>query len=412
MKDIVVVAVSGRALAQSAAKSGARIRVLDAFADRDTREVADAVNVAAAGAIALDPERLFAALGPPAASPQDCAIVVGSGFERHPELLERLARHGTLCANDPDIVAALKDPELSAELLRALGWEVPETRRAPPSDPRGWLQKEVGGAGGVHVRQAEGAPFSARTYYQRQLPGRPLSVTFLADGERALVLGYNAQSFRAAGNAPFCYAGAATCSVDRSVADTVQERLDRLVRVTGLRGLNGLDFLLEGGHLAALEVNPRPVATFELYEADFPEGLVHWHIRSFAGPVPSFSGRIPQRDTGARAYAIVYAEHPLQIPDNAAFPVWCRDLPIGGSSIGPGAPVVSVFAEGDSEEVAQRILQGRQAEVRRLLARWEVRSTSKTASAAGDVNDVVEGRPVGLDPRATDAVGTCGNSYP
>jgi len=370
--QIVVIAVAGRALAQSAAKTGCRVRVLDAFADRDTRAVSEATCVAPDQAIALDPVRLFAALGTPVPQSGERVLVPGSGLERTPELLDRLAVYGRLCANDAEIVAALKQPELAAELLRALGWSVPETQRAVPEDPHAWLQKEIGGAGGVHVREADCAPARPGAYYQRRAPGRPISVTFLADAERAWVLGFNAQSFHAIGNAPFCYAGASTCTLPLGLAAEVQARLNRLVRVAGLRGLNGLDFLLDGASMIALEVNPRPTATFELYEEDFPEGLVAWHVLSFAGPVPEFGERLTPRPVGSRSYAVVYAGRALHVPDDVDFPEWCRDLPNGGSSIGAGAPVLSVFAAGENDAAAQRCLEQRKEEVRRMLLRWHV----------------------------------------
>ena len=158
---LVVVAISGRALAQSAAKTGSRVVVLDAFGDRDTRAIAEVVCVGADEGVAIDPGRLIAALG---AEPRGSglAIVVGSGFEGTPELASRLARYGRVYANDPAVVAALKDPEIGIALLRASGWRVPPTQREPPADRRGWLQKQTGGAGGTHVRPAGHARGAAR----------------------------------------------------------------------------------------------------------------------------------------------------------------------------------------------------------------------------------------------------------
>jgi predicted ATP-grasp superfamily ATP-dependent carboligase len=376
-EEILIVAISGRALAQSAARTGCRVRVLDAFADRDTQALAETVCVGADGAIALDGEKLFAALDALDTQGQRRAIVAGSGFERSPQTLDPLAAYGTLCANDADIVAALKDPELAAELLRALGWQVPETRCEPPADPRGWLQKEIGGAGGVHVRRAHRASAHARAYYQREAPGRALSVTFLADAQQAWVLGFNALAFRTMGDAPFCYAGASTCSVEAALEREVQARLDRLVRVTGLRGLNGLDFLLDGRDVCALEVNPRPTATFELYDPDYAQGLVDWHVRSFAGLLPGFPGQPAEGQRPARACAIVYAEQVVRVPCDAELPSWCRDLPAGGNAIQAGAPVLSVFAEARSEVLVQRLLQQRQQDVQLLLERWQADAPSE-----------------------------------
>ncbi len=367
-EEILIVAISGRALAQSAARTGRRVRVLDAFADRDTQLFAQALCVAADAAIALDDDKLFAALD--ALDGRSRTIVAGSGFERLPHTLDRLSGYGTLCANDADLVRALKDPELGAEMLRALGWQVPETRRDPPADPCGWLQKEIGGAGGVHVRRAGQAAPHGRAYYQREVAGRPVSVTFLADARRAWVLGFNALRVRGVDASPFCYAGAATCSLEPALEREVQARLDRLVRLTGLRGLNGVDFLVDGSELCALEVNPRPTATFELYDPDYAEGLVAWHVRSFAEPCIDFPARPASGRRAARACAIVYAEHALCVPAGAQFPAWCRDVPVTGSRIVPGAPVLSVFAEASDEAAVERLLGERRSQVLQRLERW------------------------------------------
>jgi uncharacterized protein len=367
---LVVVAISGRALAQSAAKTHSRVVVLDAFGDRDTRAIAEVVRVGADEGFAVDPDRLVAAL---AAEPRGSglAIVVGSGFEGTPELASRLARYGRLYANDPAVVAALKDPELGIALLRASGWRVPLTQREPPADRRGWLQKQTGGAGGTHVRPARHAAAGPGLYFQREIPGQPLSVTFLADGDRAYCLGFNRLRVEALGDASYCYAGAiAGIGLPHPLRVQAQSSLDRLVRVTGLRGLAGLDFLLDGDGMTALEVNPRPTATFELYDDDFPAGLVHWHLASFERPVPEF-GELLGRGAGThRAVGVVYARGPITVPDNVSFPSWCRDLPCVGSIIAADAPVLSVIAEAASSGEAEREIDARSRSARELVARW------------------------------------------
>ena len=367
---LVVVAISGRALAQSAAKSRSRVVVLDAFGDRDTRAIAEVVRVGADDGVAIDPGRLIAALG---AEPRGSglAIVVGSGFEGTPELASRLARYGRVYANDAAVVAALKDPEIGIALLRASGWRVPPTQREAPADRRGWLQKQTGGAGGTHVRPARHAAAGRGRYFQREIPGQPLSVTFLADGDRAYCVGFNRLRVEALGDASFCYAGAiAGIGLPPALRAQAQSFLDRLVRVTGLRGLAGLDFLLDGDRMTALEVNPRPTATFELYDDDFPAGLVPWHLASFERPVPEF-GELLGRGVGThRAIGVVYARDPVTVPGNASFPSWCRDLPCAGGTIAADAPVLSVFAEAASSEHAEREIDARSRSARELVARW------------------------------------------
>lgn len=367
---LAVVAISGRALARSAAKTGRSIVVFDAFGDRDTRATAEVVCVGADEGIALDPQRLTAAL---AAEGPGLSILLGSGFEGAPQLASRLAAHGRLYANDPMVVGALKDPELGIALLGACGWPVPVTQWEPPAEADGWLEKAAGAAGGTHVRRVgRGRDHRNRkAYFQRVVPGHPLSVTFLADGDRAYCLGFNHLRVEAVGDASFCFAGAvANIEMPPDLRAQAQSRLDRLVRATGLRGLAGLDFMLDGDRMTALEVNPRPTATFELYDDDFEGGLVKWHLASFERPVPEFEELLSQGTSTPRAIGIVYARDTVTVPRDASFPSWCRDLPCAGTLIPEGAPVLSVFAEAASSGAAEREIQARSRRVRELISMW------------------------------------------
>lgn len=361
---LTIVAISGRALAQSAARSGCALSVLDAFADRDTCAVAAVHCIRDDDAIALDHERMLRALQ---ALPQPRRILAGSGFERHPEWLDDLAELGVVYANDADLVRALKDPMLSAELMRAFDMPVPGVSLEPPADAEGWLQKEIGGAGGVHVRDAAESVHGADRYYQRRVDGRPLSATFLADGERCRVLGYNEQCVGRIGDCPYAWLGAITLDTPPSVAPLLEERLDRLVRLTGLRGLNGLDFMLDGAQWQVLEINPRPPATFDLYDERVEGGLVQWHLRSFGESIeamPRLSG-----ESGGAAVRIVFAASRLRVPDGVVWPAWCADLPVDGAVIPQGWPVLSVYARTKFAAV-RTLLEERVAAVEQLLAGW------------------------------------------
>src|SRR5689334_10788571 len=230
-RELVVIAISGRALAQSARRGAYQVRVLDVFADSDTQAAGPAISIARKRSFTLDPALMFAALEPAAGA----IVLPGSGFERSPQWLDRLAQTGTLAGNDADIVRALKEPLFFTQIMQAVGFSVPETRLDPPAEASGWLHKEIGAAGGLPVRSAAGSQHDASRYYQRVVPGRPLSATFLADGERAYLLGYNLQSIAAVGASPYCYVGASTCDVPASLQAQIEGGLDRLVRVTGLR---------------------------------------------------------------------------------------------------------------------------------------------------------------------------------
>jgi predicted ATP-grasp superfamily ATP-dependent carboligase len=363
---LLIAAVTGRALAASALRGGYGVVVLDCFADRDTRALARACRSAAAPGVArLDARGLLAAAAALAPPDRSAGLVYGSGFERRPRLLARLAAGRRLYGNAPAVVAAMKDPRRLFPLLRRLGIRHPETRFTAPGVATGWLIKQRGGAGGAHVRRA--GTGRAGDYYQRFERGRSLSALFLADGRRACVIGFNEQWVAAARpTLPFLYGGAVGgITLPPDVARDVRVRLDALVAATGLVGLNGLDFLLRGRppRWLALEVNPRPTATLQLYDADYPRGLFDWHLRACAGELPQRAAR----PRAARAHAIVYAPAAGYVSPALAFPRWCRDLPDPGVRFAAGAPVCTVLAAASDAARAAALVRRRQGLLERAL---------------------------------------------
>jgi predicted ATP-grasp superfamily ATP-dependent carboligase len=359
----LIVAVSGRALAASALRGGRRAAVLDCFADRDTRSLASACrSVVSSRGIRFDENALLRAAR--ALAPPPAALVYGSGFEGRAGLLARLARGRQLYGNAPEVVERVRDPARFFPLLDRLGIASPEVRLDRPGRADGWLVKRPGGAGGAHVRHAAASRRPADAYYQRFEPGRTLSVLFLADGERALILGANRQWTAAARlDRPFLYGGAVGgVSLPRAVDRDIHRRLDALVAATGLVGLNGLDFILQGNRWLALELNPRPTATMELYDPDYPRGLFGWHLRACRGRLPAG----PAAPRARRAHAVVFAAAPGRAA-GLKFPGWCRDVPMPGVRFGRGDPLCTIHAVARTGVDALALLRRRHARIERML---------------------------------------------
>jgi predicted ATP-grasp superfamily ATP-dependent carboligase len=363
---ILVVGVTGRALAASAARGGHPVVILDYFADRDTCALAFACrSVVSPRGLRFDRRRLLAAaeeLAPPA---QSAGLVYGSGFEGRIALLSRLASGRRLFGNTPEVVAAVRDPARFFPLLDRLGIHHPEVRFLPPADPLGWLVKQPGGAGGAHVRPADRPPGRAGAYFQRVMPGRACSALFLADGRRTCILGFSEQWHSPArAGLPYLYGGAVgQIPLPPTVEADLRARLDALVSATGLVGLNGIDFLLHEESWSVLEVNPRPTATMELYDPDYDRGLFDAHLRACRGELPATAA--PTR--AARASTIVHAALAWQVRDGFEFPEWCRDLPQPGTRCAPGDPVCTVFAEGGTTEQATTLVRERQRATERMI---------------------------------------------
>lgn len=356
---LLIAATSGRALAQSARRGGLRAAVLDCFADEDTRAAAAACRRVSGGQpLEFDAEALLRAADELAPAVRCAGVVYGSGFEDRPELLARLGAARRVFGNAPGTVAAAKEPSGFFALLAELGIDHPQWSAIPPARPEGWLAKRVGGSGGGHVRPAcAGERADARTYYQRFEAGRTLSALFLADGSRAQIVGFSEQ-FVADGASGFRFGGLIG---GLRLSDAVERRIgaiaDALARRLGLRGLNGIDFLQQEERLLMLELNPRPTAAIDLYDADHPGGLLARHLAACSGtPVPTIApGRAP------RGSAVVYAPAALSIEAHVRFPPWCSDLPATGTRIATGDPVCSVHASADSAGAVARLLRRRRA---------------------------------------------------
>lgn len=372
LKELVILAKSGRALAQSALKDGWRSWVVDSFGDVDTRACATGVTKVALAGDGLSERDTWDALCalPPGSR---AGLVYGSGVEAMPALLTRLTGRFEIIGNTVDVVRNVKEPRAFFARLTELGIAHPVTRFAPPDDQRRgnpthvWLVKRAAGSGGAHVCRWDGNPVeSPNHYFQQLLPGPAMSTLFVADGRRARIIGYNTQWRARHAVSPFTYGGAINrAGLSPSQRALIEGHVRALTEAFGLRGLNSLDFLVHGGRTLVLEINPRPGATCELYEPETPRGMLALHAQACDGELP---GTWISRRYRPRAQVVVYADRPYQVPVDMQWPHWCRDLPANGAGIPAHAPVCTVLAEGDDVERVTRLAAARREAVLNTLS--------------------------------------------
>lgn len=361
---VLVVARSARQLAAAARAAGCAPLAVDLFGDADTRSLAAASRVSpGARGFRFRPRRLLAdvaALAPPGGG---TPLVVGAGFEDAPALLASLAARYPLLGCAPRTFELLRRPRAFALLLDSL--EIPRPRLALARVPaRGrWLVKRAGEAGGWHVRAAAGGTALAPgEYAQALVPGRSLSVAFVAAADEVRVLGYAAHlCWPALGG--YGYAGAVGGAVlPIRLRRAIDAALAGLAAALGLRGLCGCDFVLTpAGEWSLLELNARPTATFDLLAA--PGAAFRAHLAACrGGPLPAWRAR-----AGCHAHAVCHAPVPIQIPDSIHWPDWVADRPGAGARLPRGAPICTVRAVGVSPEEARARLARRVARLWRLL---------------------------------------------
>jgi len=361
-KPVLIAAASGRALAAGARRAGYIPLVADGFGDEDT--LADAGrHIRVDFARPIDGERLISALQT-LADGCDCAgIVCGSGFEDRVDLLGTIGKRWPLLGNPPDTIARAKDPLDFAAACRAANIPHPETSLVPPVDLTGWLIKRIGGAGGWHVGSADKSEARNDIYFQRRVKGQAISAMLLGDGSSALVLGLSEQWTAPTPRYPFRYGGAVRpAPLPTDVRQAMFDAVGRLVAVMPLVGLNSADFVVDGDAIQLLEVNPRPGATFDLFE---PEGasLFALHVDACRGNLPL---SVPSH-RGAMAGAIVYAKRNIAAVPALNWPEWTADRPPAGTRIEIEQPVCSVFGRGETAIEAKQLVEQRSADMHALL---------------------------------------------
>jgi len=367
----LIISQSGRALAASAKRAGIDTHVIDLFADEDTYEVTLSNHSVTGFSGGNNAEALIEIVAEYTSNNPDLHIVIGSGFEECPELLAELEQRFSVIGNHSSVVSQVKDPSFFFKRLGELALPCPgffTNKDKPAESKKGILKKTIGGAGGGHVRHyKQGMTLDSTCYLQVFLQGKNYSVTFLADGNLFHVLGFN-ETWVCNENGDFTFAGAVSnANLSNELCLQVTDAIRQLVPSFNLKGLCSLDFIVEEtGQYSILELNPRPTATFELYEDK--ESLFVQHLAAFNGTMPEPEA-YSDHELGqglSRALRVLYARKNFTIP-RLQWPGWVNDRPKPGKAIASGEPICTICAAANSSGVAKAILKQRETMLKKLL---------------------------------------------
>jgi predicted ATP-grasp superfamily ATP-dependent carboligase len=332
---ILIVANSGRMLAQAAKIAGLRPLVIDVFADLDTRYYAEAFYPIPT----LSKQHLAPAIDYFIEQYAVAHVVYGSGFEYYPESLCYLDSQLTIVGNTPATFIKLHNKPDFFSVLDQLDISHPETVFTAPADANNWLVKPMQGQGGVNItRYHKNDTPELSVYWQKYQQGALHSVLFLADGQNLQIIGFNTQwSINLSETEEFIFSGIINNSLLLNKQKLrVTGWLKKIVPVLMLKGLNSLDFIQTDNDSYVLEINPRISASMQLYNAD----LLIRHVKASQGELPWYSFW----QQGYTAYQIVYAQQDVIIPDEFKWPKGYMDLPEPGSLIRAGQPICSIIA--------------------------------------------------------------------
>lgn len=384
-RPLLIIGASARAAAFSAVRAGLDPFCIDLFADADLAQICPVQK------IEFDyPESLVSLcrLQPPG------PWIYTGGLETRPHLIEQIARDRPLLGHDGPILRQVRNPMLVFEHLTNAGIPVPRVQQTIPSAGEAtWLVKPLTHVGGAGIRFLEKdippTVLSCKkpVYYQEWIQGQSVAAIFVARPESTILAGLTAQLIGESWlhAQPFHYCGSIGPLRPSSEIRLGLERLGQsLATRFHLRGLFGVDGILQGDTFWPVEINPRYTASVEVIERATGWLALQDHTNAFypatpnpASPPGIHSPPLPGLDRMGSGHgdsmvgkAIVQATRPLRIQKGQAwgdFLPFIADIPTPGTRIEPGQPVLSVFAKGNSEADCLIHLQSRVKSLQQLL---------------------------------------------
>ncbi len=372
-QTLVLVGASVRAAAQSARRAGFDLVAIDLFADVDLQAISAAIPVRS---LPLD-VRSAAESVPPSIWSYTGAL------ENYPALVDQVSRRHILCGNPGPVLLDVRDPLRLANTLRSAGLDYPPVLMAdiPPASGT-WLSKprRSCGGSGIDIAGTSGAaqmkrdPRDGGRYLQRLVAGTACSAVFVAAEGRAILMGISQQLIGPTwcGASGFQYAGSlGPLDVSNRLRRRIASIGTCLAEGFSLRGIFGVDLMLNGDQVWTIEVNPRYSASVEILERASEANAMTWHLEA------CLQGRLhshwPAASSPLHGKAIIFARRPLVVSnrffeslvtqnDGAGHFPGFGDVPRPGMHIEAGHPIVTVFATARGVSPLMADLQ--------RLARW------------------------------------------
>lgn len=383
-KPLIIVGGSVRAAVMSAIFAGFKPVAIDRYADADLRRLCQRF-VRFEGLDQL-PEL--------AESLQPGDLVFVGPLENHPEIVARLGKQHRLLGNCGAVLQAVRDPWQVAKELNKAGLPVPSLRSINDYPPSGeWLVKPFASAGGFHVERLDERTSLDTTnsyYLQQVVTGTAIGATFVAADGKSTLAGVTEQLIGGewGGSRPFQYVGSVGPIVlSAEHADQLTQIGDVLARQFHLRGLYGVDAIVNDAGVWTVEVNPRYTASVEILERAMNVATVRWHVDACTDSQPPRDGVYDKSlaTEAIHAKAVIYSRGQFVIGDattqsllelntGTAFPI-VADIPMAGTEIDKGDPIATVFAQGATTFDAKECLRTAIAKLNILL---DATSTSRT----------------------------------
>lgn len=365
---VIVAAIASSAYVKAAVEAGFDVVSIDAFVDIDTQRLAKHCYQIDLYENQLDNEQLLKVLDSLDLQ-QFVGFCYGAGFEKSPEILTQINKRITVLGNTAKVVEKCK-ALVFFKLCDSLGIPHPPVVTERPLHIDGWLQKEMGGSGGGHIKQLSGKQEAnlGNVYYQKLQGGKSVSCLFLASANDVQVIGFSEQWLDANEVEPFRYGGAVShAAVSKQAKVHLTDCVRKLSQAIGLVGLNSCDVICNGNDIYVLEINPRLSATIDLYRLK-QGGLMAMHIASSQlGLNAGLTEQVIVDREISMAHQVIYAKHDISIGCTIVWPSWVSDVPEVGSIFSTDMPVCTVHSEAKTPLLAKKMVQDRAVALNRKL---------------------------------------------
>lgn len=367
-KQLLILGASVRAAAQSAIQGNFCVTGLDLFGDADLQRIATWNEVSDY------PEGFIAA----ADSFAPRSWMYTGGLENYPLVVEAICKKHRLLGNSAEVLREVRDPHKLAEVCRGSKFNTPRIVAAEErhENEAQWLCKSRDSSGGLGVRRYRPHRNTRpQEYLQEWIDGESQSAVFIAANRQAILLGVTSQLVQQSWlhGPEFQYAG----SIGPLDLDEIQtrdwQRLGQtLADAFRLRGLFGVDCVVNDNGIWPLEVNPRFPASVEVLERALSFSAVALHYSACLDEEVHWPTKTtPNKVVGK---GILYAPTTINISEKRSSQWFdeanfgrMADIPLP-STIEQNKPMTTVLAEGSTTAEVLNQLQTNAANCYQQLA--------------------------------------------
>ena len=293
-------------------------------------------------------------------------VILGSGLEDYPEILEQITEYSCLIGNDPELIYQVRQIPEFYKTLQSLHIPFPDTHVVYHYEEAKKIGKDIGYPlilkppqhfGGIGIQYIQDQE-SLQAFFidnksesdiiiQEAIQGTPASISTLSTTSQAIAISVNEQLIglpQLGTSERFGYCGnIIPLDAPHKVIETAKTCAEKISSHFHLLGSNGIDCIItESGECVIIEVNPRIQGTIECLEQVYDVNIIAAHIEACIQNDLSRKVWTPQHYC---ARLILYARESTTVPSLQHFQ-GIQDIPFEGTFIENGEPLCSLYTIG------------------------------------------------------------------